>query len=268
MRDSVTGDGSAVRYRVQRVGDMEVTLSAPHPTDYPVHVHNVVECLLIVDGRSRLIAGDCRFDLGRGDLVVIAPGEPHAGEAPNGASARFLSVQFPARGEQGLLPGSHWHARVIRNNRAAHAVCDALIDADGRCDVAMTAHVVAGIGEECLRQVSRRAETSAAPLWLLDAWSALLDGGQDPDDLSAFAARFGVSASHFSAVFKKYFGLAPRQLMIALRIDRVREALSGEMPLAQIATEHGFSDQSHLNRHFLRRYPMPPGRFRKNLRLS
>ncbi len=268
MRDESHGRTATQRYRVLRIDDMEVTLSNRHRTDYPVHVHRVVECLLITEGTSILVAGARRVRLQGGDLAIIAPGEPHAGQSPGDREAVFLSVQFPLPAPLKILPGSGWHARIVRGNRGIDAVCAALTDGvPGARDITLAAHAVAAVGQERLLQIASDQHADSAPPWLLKAWKALVDDGEDPDDLTAFAAGLGISVSHFSAVFKKYFGLSPQQLVIALRIDRVRAALPSGLPLAQIADEYGFADQSHLNRHFLRRYPLPPGRFRRRMRL-
>jgi AraC family transcriptional regulator len=71
--------------------------------------------------------------------------------------------------------------------------------------------------------------------------------------LDEIAAAINLSAYHFSRLFKQSTGLAPHQYHIRCRVERAKELLqAGEMTIADIATQVGFYDQSHLSRHFKR----------------
>ncbi|MBW4689018.1 MAG: AraC family transcriptional regulator [Komarekiella atlantica HA4396-MV6] len=71
--------------------------------------------------------------------------------------------------------------------------------------------------------------------------------------LNEIAAEVNLSVYHFTRLFKQSMGLAPHQYQIRCRVERAKELLEqGEMPIADIATQVGFYDQSHLNRHFKR----------------
>jgi AraC family transcriptional regulator len=88
-----------------------------------------------------------------------------------------------------------------------------------------------------------------------------LDAELSLDHLAAVAR---ISPYHFARLFKASAGLPPHQNVIARRVERARELLSGRdrPPLAEVATEVGFSDQSHFTRHFRRLVGVTPGRFR------
>ena len=45
------------------------------------------------------------------------------------------------------------------------------------------------------------------------------------------------------------------------RLQRAREMIKAGEPLAEIAAETGFTDQSHLNRQFKKAFGMTPGRW-------
>lgn len=71
--------------------------------------------------------------------------------------------------------------------------------------------------------------------------------------LDQIAAAINLSAYHFSRLFKQSTGLAPHQYQIRCRVERAKELLqASEMTIADIATQVGFYDQSHLSRHFKR----------------
>jgi AraC-like DNA-binding protein len=47
------------------------------------------------------------------------------------------------------------------------------------------------------------------------------------------------------------------------RLEKVKSVLHKGLSLADAAAESGFSDQSHMNRHFKRAFGMAPGHWRR-----
>jgi transcriptional regulator GlxA family with amidase domain len=77
------------------------------------------------------------------------------------------------------------------------------------------------------------------------------------------AQSVGLSASHFSRAFKQSAGVSPHRFVLESRIERVKHLLSeSELPLAQIAVNAGFGDQSHCSRWFRKLVGITPSRFR------
>ena len=71
--------------------------------------------------------------------------------------------------------------------------------------------------------------------------------------LTEMATMVQMSPFHFARLFKQSTGLAPHQFVVRCRVERAKELLiRGELAIADIATEVGFANQSHLNRHFKR----------------
>jgi AraC family transcriptional regulator len=75
-----------------------------------------------------------------------------------------------------------------------------------------------------------------------------------------------LSPYHFSRSFKLAMGVGPRRYVMRRRIDRAKTLMRRtNLPLASIAVEVGFNDQSHLTSIFHRETGMTPGRFRTAL---
>ncbi|MFE9045671.1 helix-turn-helix domain-containing protein [Streptomyces sp. NPDC007818] len=77
------------------------------------------------------------------------------------------------------------------------------------------------------------------------------------DDLATVA---GVSSSHFTRAFRAATGASPHQYVTQVRLERARQALlRTSRPIAEIAVDHGFADQSHLTRTMRRHTGTTPG---------
>jgi transcriptional regulator GlxA family with amidase domain len=68
--------------------------------------------------------------------------------------------------------------------------------------------------------------------------------------------------------FRRELGVTPHALLIRIRIQRATEMLSLGEPIAAIAADVGFVDQTHLSRHFKRIHSQTPGRFRSAFHAS
>lgn len=82
--------------------------------------------------------------------------------------------------------------------------------------------------------------------------------------LDEMAREAGVSVSGLIRKFHAEFGCAPHAYVLRQRLERARRLLSRPVatPLKCIAMDCGFSDQSHLVRHFKRAFQQTPMEFR------
>jgi AraC family transcriptional regulator len=74
---------------------------------------------------------------------------------------------------------------------------------------------------------------------------------------------------HFIRAFKHSTGASPHQFIVFKRIERARSMLNTtELPVAQIALECGFSNQSHFTAAFHRATGVTPAHFRRSCSAS
>lgn len=82
--------------------------------------------------------------------------------------------------------------------------------------------------------------------------------------LDELAQVTGLSPYHLVRSFSKQVGLPPHRYQTHWQVLRAKQDLRTGKPLAAIATDHGFYDQSHFNRHFKRVFGVTPGQYRRN----
>jgi AraC-like DNA-binding protein len=82
-------------------------------------------------------------------------------------------------------------------------------------------------------------------------------------DLAMLAAVAGVSIHHFARGFKQSAGMTPHYYLTQKRVERAQDMLANtNLSMSEIAYAVGFSDQSHLARHFRQMLGITPGQFR------
>jgi AraC-like DNA-binding protein len=83
----------------------------------------------------------------------------------------------------------------------------------------------------------------------------------EPLTLAQMAAPAALSISRFATAFRERFGSSPYRYLCGLRIERAQSLLLAGVPGIAVATEVGFFDQSHFDRHFKRMCGMTPTTF-------
>lgn len=82
--------------------------------------------------------------------------------------------------------------------------------------------------------------------------------------LNQVAEACDLSVGHFARAFRQTFGRPPYKWLIERRVDKARDLMTNSrLPLADIAIQSGFADQSALNRTFKRLHGVAPGIWRR-----
>lgn len=125
---------------------------------------------------------------------------------------------------------------------------------------ALTAHLLARYGASPGAEAPARLSKGMLKR-VLDFMDSHLSSDPSLEDLAAVA---GLSPSHFSALFRQATGVSPYQFLTRRRVERAQELLAAtDAPIAAIAVQVGFYDQSHLTRHMRRLTGLTPRALRK-----
>ncbi|NUB21797.1 helix-turn-helix domain-containing protein, partial [Azospirillum formosense] len=72
----------------------------------------------------------------------------------------------------------------------------------------------------------------------------------------------GMSREGYTRRFRKTHGVPPHAFGLQERLNEARLLLRAGEPIAAVAADTGFTDQSHLGRCFRRAFGVTPGRYR------
>jgi AraC family transcriptional regulator len=117
------------------------------------------------------------------------------------------------------------------------------------------------------RETSADRSAGPPPVWLRSAEELLHDRVGECLGLGELAEAVGVGPAHLARAFRARYGSSVGEYGRRLRLAwAATEIASVDRPLAEIATEAGFADQSHFTRLFRQYIGTTPARYRAETR--
>ena len=234
-----------------------------HFTDhvYPSHTHESWTLLLVDDGAVRYDLDRHAHGASRAEVTLLPPGVPHDGrsQSPDGFRKRVLYLAAGTLGADRVgrsVDRPAFDDQALRTRLSAlHAVLRP--GGDGLEAQSRLAFVLERLGQHLDRSVVGPPDLRDDAL--ADRVRELLDARvAEGLSLEAAAALFGVHPTHVVRAFSRRYGLPPHRYLTGRRVDRARRLLLDGLPAAEVAVAVGFTDQSHLTRHFRRMLATTP----------
>jgi AraC family transcriptional regulator, arabinose operon regulatory protein len=250
-------------------------------------------------GCGRLRQGGGEVRAGAGDLVVLAPGVPHAyGVEPGARHWRFWWAHCQARPSwtpwlrpydtgDGLylarpVPVA-LHDRVEAAWRRMHADAgwadagwaDAGEPAGGAGIVVAESAAARELAlcalEEAVLLATASARTPTARVGLDDrvrrAQARMTAEPGAPHTVRSLAEEVALSPSRFAHLFAEQVGQSPMRALREARLRHAARLLEGtDLPVERVASASGFASAFHFSRVFRARYGTPPGAYRDGIR--
>lgn len=204
-----------------------------------------------------------RFE--QAEALTMPVGATHAARFGS-QGARVLVVKLhdrssPLAGMLGRLadfraPGATWLAwRLVAELRTPDAAAPLAAE---------------GLALELLAAASRETGAGSrggrSPAWLRSAEDVLRSRIGDCVGLSEVAEAVGVHPAHLARVFRARHGVSVGAYGRRLRLEwAAQELVCGELPLATVAAQAGFADQSHFTRCFKQWVGTTPARYRNEV---
>ena len=240
--------------------------------ELPPHFHDRTVVATTITGRGDSVMAGRAYDLLPGMVITEPAGERH-GNHFGRDGARVVVIQPDASRQELMRPFSSLLERPhqLADRRPlslARRLAIEIRHPDGASALSIEA-----LSLELLVAASRvaRGRTTAgqsrAPVWMarvIDYLHALYLGPVRMQDVAAIA---GVHPAHLAREFRRHQRLSPGAYIRRLRLDWTADQLAtSDAPIAVIATQAGFADQSHFTRSFRRFTGVTPAAFRADIR--
>jgi AraC-like DNA-binding protein len=234
-----------------------------------VHVHDAVQICFSVNFPGRYRSGRFGAEVPAGAISIVDAWEPHAAEDPvDRTVVAHYHVLYVSRArwdasavELGAEPRV---GIVVQRRRAAarafHRVYARSDEDDGRM---AQEERLGGLLQSLLRRVHPGRRPGMPDHRALEKARDFIRGHATAGvSLAQAAHEAGLSPQHFAASFRARYGVPPHRFQTLVRLDRARALLASGRAAAEVAARCGFSDQSHLIRHFKRYLNMVPSSYR------
>lgn len=241
---------------------VEVRVSSYAEHAFRRHSHEAYSVALLETGATTFdLSGTPHRGLA-GQIVLIDPGAVHAcNPDPDTTMTYRLFYIAPSWFEEvsaevfesppahiSLAPAVVDDPELFAAWRELHVAI--LEDAEGlEKESALVANIAATIDRYATDHPAMR-ETPASAEAVSRARDLLAERVAERVSLDELAAEAGMSRYHFLRVFRHAAGLPPHAFQTQLRVEIAKQLLADGEPIARVAAEVGFADQSHFTRVF------------------
>ncbi len=256
------------------------TLMQAHFRDHSFerHSHATYSIGLTHEGVQTFRCGGTRHASLPGDLILFNPDEPHDGQrgSAEGFGYTMLYLEESAVGgcadaQAGLRMPLYFRSPVVhdaalarRFTRATAAIAQAGETLRAQELVAdLVGRVLLRHGEAGTREVGAPAKSASGVERARDWLHAHHAENVTVEDLAAVS---GLSRVHLTRAYTRRFGVPPHLDLNAIRLRHAQAAMLRGTPLAEVAADCGFADQSHLSRRFKGAVGTSPGQWLRQMR--
>ncbi|KJF73323.1 AraC family transcriptional regulator [Agrobacterium arsenijevicii] len=238
---------------------------------FPRHMHDQFGIGLVERGAQKSLSGRGMVEAEAGHVITVNPGEIHDGISlgQGGRAWRMLYldidiVQDAIADISEKDHGTFEFAYPVDIRPLAdrfRMLFSAMTATDRPDDTLHCDETLLMLLAGAMETVSTPRET-VAPDSIRRAKSRIDDDPARPFRLTDLAQEAGMSQFRFLRSFARATGLTPHSYLLQRRLHLARGALSKGAPPADVAFSAGFSDQSHLNRLFVRQFGVTPAAYR------
>jgi AraC family transcriptional regulator len=262
------GNYSEIRHRV-RIGSFHVfEFQTRGSLDVGDHAHSTTTLGYVLKGTAgkSYRASKFSYTVQPGHVELEPANLVHADPiGPAGLRGFVIELQNNAFGTwPELVEGLH-RPQLVRDGPVCllyRKLIDELNLGDDASRLSAEGLILEMLGAFVRRPRDRRKNDS--PPWSPRAIEYLRTNYSKSVHLGDLARETGLHPAHLARAFRRHFGMTVGAYIRHLRIERCKQLLSGtSVPLAEIASQLGFCDQSHLGHAFRRSLGCTPLEYRR-----
>lgn len=267
--------GEQVKFwRADDLGDVELLHAHYRKHSFGRHTHEGLAVGVIRNGVESFSCKGRNHHAVTNQIIVFNPDEAHTGEAVDDDGWEFRIFYFDsellrtaasmANGKRVELPG--FRKSVIDDPVLAFRLCNLHWTLENeRSRLTREGLFLKALADLAMRHadVIHREPSKGPEKQVVKRIRDYLEANADQNpSLEELARLSQLNPYHLIRVFRQETGLPPHVYFEQIRIHKARRLLRDGAAIADVATQLGFTDQSHLHRHFRRLTGITPGAYR------
>lgn len=234
---------------------------------FPRHTHEQFGIGIVDRGAQRSASGRGMVEAHAGDVITVNPGEVHDGTPLGDAGRAWRMLYFDPEIVVTLATDvcsgrrdAEFEHPVAQDARLAQRVSQLFVQMTAPPvphDALLREQLLLSVLADALYSAGHRADDAPDAIRL--ARTRIDDDPAAAISLLDLARETGLSRFQVLRGFTRVTGLTPHAYQLQRRIALARRLIASGLPLADAATASGFADQSHMTRHFVRKYGVSPG---------
>jgi len=242
------------------------------------HAHEGFAIGVVRSGATTTSYRKAHYDMPAGTIIVINPGELHTGEAASEQGWTYRMFYPKASHLQQISSELAGHPRDIPFFSSPVIHDDVLADQLFKLHVALEDETNPIIERQTLFRttmahlIMRHADDPPAPCKVKVERNCVkrvrdyIDAHYDDAvSLERLGSLVNLTPCYLLRLFTKTVGSPPHAYLTQVRVKQAKHLLDRGNPIADVACQTGFVDQSHLTKQFKRTYGITPGQYLHSL---
>lgn len=219
---------------------------------HPTVTVDTYEIVYVVEGQVHIREGERRFDLSKGDLLVLEPGVEHGGTEPSYGRTSFYWMHYRCSAPEKLALPKQFAPDEVDTLRTLGELMHLQ-----QADPVIAELTLARFLFEC----GKEAEYGNKKVREIAAY--IRANSRFPLSVAEVAERYGYSPDHLSRMFKREFGYDAKTAIVKNRLEYIESRLlNSEYSIKEIAAQCGFEDENAFVKFFKYHTKTTPTLFR------
>ena len=242
---------------------------------YKKHTHPEFSIGVVDSGISEYVNQNIKQTIRPGSTVIVNPEEVHSCNPQKGTNwsykMLYVEPEWIADLQSQISNGSNQEFQPIQMTHSDcpflylgfQSLAKTLIEDESAIKVEQTAInffselILKGSDNPSLDIISKKA--------IECAYQYISDNFDKNISISEIAETSGLSDYYLIHSFRKQYGITPHAYQIVMRINKAKALLKEGENIASIATDLGFTDQSHFHRNFKNMVAATPKQYKQSL---
>lgn len=244
--------------RNEQFCSVELRYSHYRQQAFAKHTHDTFSIGVVMEGQTEFFCHNQMKFIQGGEIALINPGEVHACNPQAGSALTYTMLYIEPKLMKDVAAAivlPEFTHSIVRDKtlfRRLLALNMSLVNGQDNLEIQTSVYetLVTIIQRYGNIRPKQSTPLPAANRLIENGRSFLIDHLYQNISLDELAAHTGLSPYHFLREFRKQYGLPPHAYQLQQRINSAKRLLAQGNPIAHVAVDVGFADQSHFTRKF------------------